>query len=298
MPEGLSLEGGSEPTIESLPTNTEPAAPEPAAEPEPEGVVEVTGRRMVPVETLSAERKRVREATERAIREREIAPLQAKANEADAMRSYLQQVQPHLERLRQHPELLEEPKPQPMEAQISDDEARNEARDLELYDAQGQPDLGRAKRIIARRRTEAIAAGQAAAQAAIGPITSQSAAQASRQNFAQAALSRGADGQQLVDPRVLAQLWAQLPPELTQHAQVRDIVLNAAIGASVRAGKQGPQRPTQAQPFSESPSGQRGATFQHSKFTRDIAQAAGMSEKAFSEGARTYRPGEVNTLGD
>jgi hypothetical protein len=292
-PGALSLEDA---TLVSPPTSTPQAEP-PEPEPEPEGVVDVQGKRMVDVGVLAAERRRVREATERNIREKELAPLQAKAQEADQLRQALADAQPYLQHLRQHPELLQPPKPTSLEDQVSDEDARTEARDLELYAADGQPDVTRAKRIIARRRQDATAAAQQATAAAVGPITSQTAQTYSRQNFVQAASRRTPDGHPLVDPKALAQLWASLPAELTQHAEVGELLLDAAIGKTVRTGGQ-VARADRPPLVSESPSGRAAPAFQMSDLTRTIAHAAGMTEKSFAERAKDYKPGELNVLGD
>lgn len=292
-PDALSLED-AQPIIESQPIQQEPVV----EDPEPEGVVEHQGRRMVDVSVLAAERRRVRDATERAIREREIAPLQQKAQDADRLRDALAQAQPYLDHLRQHPELLQPPKPTQLEEQIGDDEAAAEARDLELYDSRtGQPDLGRAKRIIARRRQETQTAAHQAAQAAVGPITSQTAQSASRDNFVTMATQRDVNNQPLVDPKTLAEMWASLPPELTAHREVGELVLNAAIGKSLRAGRR-VARPERDPLVSEAAGGRVGQSYQMDHMAKQIAKHAGISDKQFQESGKGYQPGMTNVLGD
>lgn len=300
-PDALSLEAAS---IESPPI--QPDEPEQTAaadtdDSEPEGAVDVQGRRMVDVSVLAAERKRIREATEKAVREslaREHEPIKQKADEAERLRQALSEAQPYVEHLRRHPELLQAPKPTPLEEQISDEEAIAEARDLELYNQQtGQPDVARAKRIIARRRQDAQAAAQQAAQAALGPITSQTAQQASRQNFVSMATRRDADNQPLVDAKTLAEFWAQLPPELTQHQEVGELILDAAIGKAYRT-KGRVQAPQRAPVVSEPAGGRSGPQYEMDRMAKNLAQHAGISNKTFSDSAKKYVPGEVNILGD
>ena len=295
-PNALSLE---EPTIEGPPINQPPAAETPPDDAvEPEGVVEHAGQRMVPVSVLAAERRRARETTERAVREKEVAPLQAKAQEADQLRNALAAAQPYLDHLRQHPELLQPPKPTPLEEQIGDEEAAAEARDLELYEPRtGQPDLARAKRIIARRRQETQQAAQAAAQAAVGPITSHTAQSVSRQNFVAMATEHGPDNQPLVDPKVLAEMWAALPPELTAHREVGELVRDAAIGKSLRTKGHVP-RPERAPLVSEQAGGRSAPQWQMDHMARQLAKHAGMNDKQFSEAGKQYQPGQTNVLGD
>lgn len=303
-PDALSLEDAS---LESPPIqqDLEPEA-QPVVEAEPEAdpadVIEHNGvkywKQGAAATIIAVERKRAREVTEKSLREKEIEPLMQKAAEADHLRQALAEAQPYVEHLRRHPELLQAPKPTPLEEQISDEEAAAEARDLELYNQQtGQPDVARAKRIIARRRTETQAAAQQAAQAAIGPLTSQSAQQVSRQNFVSMATRRDAQNQPLVDAKVLAEFWAQLPPELTQHPEVGELILDAAIGKSYRTkGRvQAPERPPVV---SEPAGGRSGPRYEMDRMAKNLAQHAGMSDKAFTERAKTYVPGEVNILGD
>lgn len=299
-PNAVSLE---EPTLESQPITQEPPEPDPALaaqddDAEPEGVVEVNGRRVVDVSVLAAERKRVRQATEKAIREKELTPLQAKAQEADQLRQALADARPYIDLVRQRPELLAPPKPTTAEEQVSDEDAAQEARDLELYDSKtGQPDVARAKRIIARRRQDALAAAQQATQAAIGPITSQTAQGASKQVFAQMAMRKDETGQPLVDPKVLASLWVQLPPELTQHQEVGELILDAAIGKSIRTTGR-VQRPDRPPTVSEPPGGRSGPAYQMDQMARSLAKNAGISDKDFQAGAKSYQAGQTNVLGD
>lgn len=296
-PDALSLEA---PTIDTPPIQQPAVEPEPQAVPddaEPEGVVEHQGRRMVDVSVLAAERRRVREATERAIREKEFAPLQQKAQEADRLAAALAEVRPIIEHVRQHG-LPKPPEPTPLAQQIPDDRAERYARRFELYDAKtGQPNIALAKEILAEQRQEVQEAAQQAAQAAVGPITSQSAQQASKQNFVQMAMQRDANDQPLVDAKVLAEFWASLPPELTAHPEVGELVLNAAIGKSVRTTGR-VARPERAPVISEPAGGRSGPQWQMDRMAKQIAQHAGISDKAFTESAKGYQPGATNILGD
>lgn len=298
-PGALSLEDAPDGAIESPPIQQQQAAPEPDAiddDAPPEGVSVHDGK--VDVSVLAAERRRVREATARAVREKEVAPLQQKANEADQLRQALNEAQPYLDHLRKHPELLQAPKPTPLEDQVSDEDALAEARDLELYDSRsGQPDVTRAKRIIARRRQDAMSAAQAATQAAVGPITSQTAQSVSRQNFVAMATRRDASDQQFVDPKVLAEMWAQLPPELTQHAEVGELILDAAIGKTVRTGGR-VARAERAPVVSEPSGGQVGPQYQMDRMAKQIAAHAGITPKQFADSAKGYQPGQTNVIGE
>lgn len=293
-PNAVSLED-AQPSLESPPVQ-QPAVEEHAAAADddalPEGVTASPDGK-VDVSVLAAERKRVRAATERAIR----AELEPKARKADELQAALNEIRPIVDDVRRYG-LPKPPPPSRAEDSISDEEATAEARDLELYDQRtGQLDVSRAKRIIARRRSEVTSAAQQAAQAAVGPITSQTAQSQSRENFVRMATQQDSAGQRLVDPKVLAEMWASLPSELTQHAEVADLVLNAAIGKAQRSGST-VRRPERAPTFSESPGGKAGPSWQMDNMAKSIAKHAGMSEKAFSDAGKGYVPGGTNTLGD
>lgn len=297
-PNAVSLE--SEPTYDNPPIqqqaepDAQQAAPDDA---EPEGVQEVAGQRMVPVSVLAAERKRAREAGANHVRQNELTPLQQAAQERDQLRAVLNELRPIVEDVRRHG-IAKPPAPSRAEDSVSDEEAAAEARDLELYDAKtGQPDVARAKRIIARRRQDVTSAAQQAAQAAVGPITSQTAQSQSRQNFVQFATRRDGNDQPLVDPKELAQMWASLPPELTAHPEVGELLLDAAIGKTVRT-KGHVQRPERAPVHSEPSGGRSGPQFEMDRMAKSLAKNAGISDKDFTATAKTFQPGNTNVLGD
>lgn len=282
----------------------DPPAPEPGEpgavavaeddDAEPEGAVEVSpGRRMVDVSVVAAERKRAREAAMRQVREKELTPLQEKANRADALQEALNAARPYVDLVKQHPELLRQPDPVPYEDQIGDDEAAQEARDLQLYDSQSQLDLKTAKKIIARRRTEAYQVGQQAIQEAMAPLQQSTAEAASRNNFAQMAQMRDPNGNPLVDPRILAEEWVQLPVELTANPQAAEVVLERAIGKSHRRGTR--IAPAKREPmFSEAPGG-RGAA---SVVLTDLDRKLGLTEKDLKSAAGTFVPGGISQIGE
>lgn len=302
-PDAVSLEdapAGAQIESQPIAQPTADATPE-AEDAEPDGVVEVApGKRMVDVSIVAAERRRARETAERR-KDQEYEPLKQAAAERDQLRAALAEVRPIIEQVRQRPELLQPPKPTPIEEQISDEDATQEARDLELYRSDGQPDIVRAKRIIARRYKEASHAARQATEAVVGPITSHTAQQASRQNLERLALQRDPDGEpvlgRLVDPQTLAKLWAQLPPEMTQHPEVAEIVLDAAIGQSVRKGGR-VARPERGPVISEPAGGRGGPAWTPNDTAKKIAREAGLSDKDLAASAKTYVPGGINVIGD
>lgn len=261
-------------------------ASDPVPEPEPEGVVDVQGRRMVPVDALIAERGRVKDATEKKVRE-EYEPLKAKAAEADRLATDLAALQPHIDYLRKHPELLQA-QPVPDIPDISTDDAEKYARRYELYTPTGL-DIPRAKQIIADNRAETKRIAQDAAREFAAPA-------AARQNFIWAASQKGPDGLPLVDPNDLATVWQTFPPELAANPDVARVILEAAIGRAVRSGRHG-SAPAEPQ-FTEAPGGSRVGGFAISRVEQKVARALGMSEKQYADAAKGYQPDAVNILGD
>lgn len=264
-------------------------------EAEPEGVVEVApGRRMVDVSVVAAERKRARELAEKTIREKELAPLQEKASRAEALQQALDTVKPHIEQLRQ--QIAQQQPRQPQEPQVSDAEAEQEARDLQLYDKDSKLDVATARKIITRRRTEAEAAARAAAHEAVTPFAKNTAEHASRQNFAEMAHMKGPDGLPLVDPEILAKEWVSLDPELTARREVAEVVLERAIGKSLRLGKARPvvKQAESGRPLlSEAPGGD---SQQEVRLT-DSARKMGLTQQDLKASQKTYNPGGVSEIG-
>ena len=269
-------------------------APSPVPEPEPEGVIDVQGKKMVPVDALIAERERATKKGEEKARA-ELEPLKAKAAQADQLAADLQALQPHIAYLQKHPEVMQRPF-EPDTPTVSDEEAEKEARDLELYTPTGL-DLARAKRIIAKRRAEVSQVATQAAKEAVEPYAQSSFTAAARQNFVWAASQKAPDGAPLVETAALAKLWQSFPPELAANPEVAQVILNAAIGETVRTGKR-PQRPEHEPVFSEVPGGRHPSEYRMSPLEKSVAKVAGLSEEQFAKHAKEYQPNAVNVLGD
>lgn len=271
---------------------------EPEPEPEPEGIIEVElgGQKVkvAPVGVISAERKRARESTEQKIRA-EYEPVKAKAQQADQLASDLAALQPHIDYLNKHPELMKAP-PTDDVPDVSDADAERYARQYELYTPTGL-DTPRAKRIIADNRSEMKRVAKEAAAEAVQPYAQTTATQAARQNYVWAASQQDAEGRPLVDAQELAQLWATFPPELAANPDVARVILDAAIGQATRSGKRGhgaPQEPV----FTEAPGGGRDSAYRMSEPERKLAKNVGLSEKQWADSAKQYRPDAINILGD
>lgn len=264
-------------SLESPPVN-EP-------EPEPEGAVDVQGRKMLPVAAIVEERTRVRAAEQKRAAEA-LAPVQQQAAQYQAQ---LQQALAELDAIKQQ----HAPKP-PDIPEIGTDEAEKYARHYELFTPTGL-DINRAKRIIADNRAEMKRIATEAAQQAVQGPQQEIATERSRQNFVWAANQRDANGRPLVDPRALAEQWSRLPAELTSKPEVAQHLLKTVAGEMLLSGKQPPAAPTYEPAFSEAPGGRRQA-YAPSPIEKRLAQVSGMSEKEYSERAKSYQPGATNFL--
>lgn len=290
--DGISIEDPfpEEPTPEAEPqialTETEDDA-------EPEGVLQVGDKRLVDVSVVAAERKRARERAAADVREKELAPLQEKVKEIDSLKAAVAELRPYADFLKQNPHLLQQPPPPSEEEQIPDEQAATYARRYELFDAQtGQPDIKRAKAIIADQRRESAEIAQQAAQQAIAPLQAQTAEQATRDNFLQAI--QFVQGDDIVTPELVAQQFAELGPNLTQHPQVARVALERAIGRAYLERRQGQRKaPARAPVLSEAPGGQAP---QSVPFT-ERAKKMGLSESDLKSAHKTFKPGDVSEIG-
>jgi len=257
-------------------------------EPEPEGIVEVSpGRRMVDVSVVAAERKKARENAEKGVRERELAPLKAKA---DALEQALETVKPHLARLHE----MSQPKPQPQDpvSQVTDAEAEQEARDLQLYTKDSTLDIATAKKIIARRRMETDRAASSAAQQAIAPYVQDNAQQRMGQQFAMMVNELGADD--ILTKEELAQQFVELGPDLAQHPQVARVALERAVGQKYLQRKgRATQAPQREPVLSEAPGGRIAQDFT----ITERAGKMGLTKDDLKTSAKTFTPGGVSPIG-
>lgn len=290
--DGISIEDPF-PTDEPTPEETtQIAVTETEDDAEPDGVLQVGDKRLVDVSVVAAERKRARELAEKKVRETELAPLQEKAKEIDSLKAAVAELRPYADFLKQHPHLMQQPPPAREEDSITDEQAATYARRYELFDAQsGQPDIKRAKAIIADHRKEQADIAKQAAQEAIAPLQAQTAEQATRDNFLQAIQYVKDDD--IVTPELVAQQFAELGTHLTQHPQVARVALERAIGRAYLERRQGSRRPARAPVLSESPGGQAP---QSVPFT-ERAKKMGLSEADLKSAHKTFKPGDVSEIG-
>lgn len=289
MPDDLSQ---AIPLDEPFP-GTDPEPPAPDEDAEPDGAIEVhPGRRMVDVSVVVAERKRARESTEKRLRDTELAPLKAKADQAEALQQALDAARPYVELVQQHPQWLQQQPVNP-EDSISDEEAEQEARELQLYNAESQLDIRTAKRVIAKRRAEAYQIAQQATRDAVAPYAEQTAAQAQREQFLSMVHELGADD--ILTPEHLARQFAELGPNLTQHPQIARVALERAVGQAYLKRRQSRGAPPPREPlYSEAPGGRQSPPLT----LTDTARKLGLSKADLDASNKTFVPGGASPIGE
>lgn len=283
-PGTVSLEENALPPEVETP-ETPPETPPPVAqssdEPDPEGtVVNPGGEKLVPLSALAAARQAAREAKE------QVAALKPKAEKVDQIVSEWQAAQPLLERARQQTA----PPPAP-KGPLSEADAVEYAKDLDLYRPDGTPDVDRAQRLAARQ--QAIAEKQA--QQYVQPLIQHTAESQSRANFEQAAAFRGDQGIQ-ADRGILQQIWSGVPAEMSAQPHIARVLWSQAVAESLLQGKIKVGAATVPPPVVTESLGGSTTKPALSVQERRFADAAGITTKTFEEISARFKPGERNSL--
>lgn len=272
-----------------------PPAPESHAPPanqedaDPEGtVVNPGGEKLVPLSVVAKlrEEKRTLHA--------EIGTLKPKAEKVDQIVQEWQAAQPMLERAKQ---LANQPPPQTTppapKGPLSDQEALEYAKDLDLYKADGQPDTDRAQRLASKQ--QAIAEKQA--QQYVQPLVQHTAATQSRANFEQAAAFKDQNTGIIADRGILQSIWSNVPPEISAQPHMARVLWAQAVAETVLQGKWKPGNAPPPPPpaHTESLGGGPGKV-ELDHVQRGFATAAGIKTKDFEEMSARFKPGERNSL--
>lgn len=292
-PIGLSLE---EPEIVGITEKTDPPPAVVDEEPTPEGTIEGSGGvKFVPLQAVIAERTQRKEATGKlAAKDAEIAALKTKADRLDAIANEWQQLEPVLTKVR-NGEFVPRAAAPPPEAPkpLTDAEAVEYAKDLDLFKTDGTPDVDRAQRLAARQ--EALASRSAAA--AVAPFQANDAKRTSDAMFNHIASFKDANGH-MVDKGELTKIWDVMPPEMSSKPEVAAIIYDLALAASIRAGKyKGTQAPGPAPVVTtESMGGGGRVRTELDQVGAKFARASDIKTADFLKTSEKYKPGAVNSL--
>lgn len=301
LPSGsISLE--DEPAIVGLGQPETPATEQAVSDEDtvPDGTIEGTGGvQFAPVKAVIAERTQRKEAQKQlaAIQE-QLTAAQQKAQRYDELAGYVDQARPIIEAVRNRPDLVEQarqPKQEAAPKPLSDAEAVEYAKDLDLYKPDGTPDVDRAQRLA--QRQEALASRSA--QAAIAPFQANDAQRASATMKSQILAYKDSNGH-TVDAGILNDLWAGVPAELSAKPEVAGVLYQMALGATVAAGKyKGTQPPGPPPPLQTESLGNRGgAPKDLDVFGQKFAKAADIKPSEFAKASGRYVPGQTNSLED
>lgn len=291
LEEGTEVVGLGQATGED--TSGEAQIPE---EPEPEGTITIPQGKVVPLGAVQAERGKRKEAeTKLAATIAEVEPLKQKAQKYDEAAQYLQQAQPIIEALRARPDLVElaknPPPKQTAKGPLSDEQAIEHAKALDLYKADGAPDVDRAQSVaklyagIAEQKT----------QQAIAPFQQNAALQASMQNKNYILGLKDGAGNALVDPTALNTVWKDVPPELSSRPEVANLLYLTALGLQTQSGKAPRSAPT-APLHTESLGGGKPGPETLTRTDEAFMRASTMPQKEFVQTRNSYKEGQTNSL--
>lgn len=168
--------------------------------------------------------------------------------------------------------------------------AEEYARLLDLYTADGKPDIERGKRGLALQRK--LAASEA--QKHIAPMQQQSAQSASAANLARAKNTVMPNGAK-ADPDILARIWSQLDPSVTSTPEGAMHAFVMAVGQTAAMAPAQAAAPAQRAPngqfagtpppppmFTERAGGKTdGNNLPLSKQEQDYIKSSGMTEKEY-----------------
>lgn len=296
LPSGaLSLEDN--PTI--VGASPAVAAAEPDEDAVPEGTIDGSGGvKFVPLSAVIAERTGRKEASKQvtALTEK-LTAAEQKAAKYDELAGYVDQARPIIEAVRNRPDLVEQarrpaPAPETPKA-LSDAEAVEYAKDLDLYKPDGTPDVDRAQRLAGRQAELA----SRSAQAAIAPFQANDAQRASASMLQQIASFKDASGH-TVDTGILKEVWAGVPAELSQKPEVAGVLYQIALAQSIMQGKYKGTQPPGAPPVvvTESLGGGRQGPKELDAFGAKFARAADIKPAEFAKQSERFKPGQTNSL--
>jgi hypothetical protein len=286
-PGSFSLEDDTE--VVSAPVTAEPAIEPAIEEPEPEGTVEIPTGKVVPLQALQAERGKAKEAkAEAEAIKAELEAARQKVQEYATLEQKLKEAMPYIEETRRR--MTEKPQAEAPAGPLAPQEAVEYAKDMDLYKADGTPDVERAQRLAARQ--EAIAAKQA--QRLVAPFEAQNAQQQAQRMFTEVSTMKDSQGR-TVDPAALKQIWSSVPPELAAQPQVASVLYFAAKGYAEHHSK-GAREVAPAPVVSESLGGSKPESAALSDVELRAIAAAGIKPADYRKQVSGYKPGHMNVL--
>lgn len=253
--------------------------------------IEIPTGKVVPLSALLETRQTVKDL------KKQLADLEPASAEAAQLRQYLHEAKPYIEFLKNNPQLLTpQAQPQRQPEPTDDIEAVDYAKEFDLYTADGKPDVTRARRIIEKQTKIALAA----AQQATAPIAHQT--ESNKVSTVLQALSQEKDGEgNPVNPAAINAVAQDLVQKLGQAGARRflatdesyDLVANMVWGKHAKMPrKKMPAAPEHPPLETERAGGGSGEIVIDSR----RLHALGMTEKAYKETAKGFKPNSYNEL--
>lgn len=274
------------------------AAAPPVEDPDPEGTIAAAnGERYVPLSALQAERGKRKDADRTAsAKDTEIAGLKQKAQAYDETRGYLEQARPYIEALRANPNLVKQAgqppaPPQEPAGPLSDAEAVEHAKALDLYTTDGKPDTARAQAIA--KMYSGLAAKQA--QQMVAPLVQTEAQRQSTALYQRYLATPEVNGIK-IDPRFLSETWNTVPAEMiAANPNVGEVLFRTALATQLMSG----HKPTAAPPpplVTEGVGAGAPAAVALNAQSERMLSASGIKRDTFTETRNSYKPGQHNSL--
>lgn len=265
------------------------APPEVPADPVEAAAVEMQGDKYVPLSAL-------REAREKA------KSFKDKADQFDQTVQYVQSVRPYIDFLQANPDLMTRQTtthqgPQTVAQEPVDEAAEELARTLDLYTADGKPDVRRAQKL----RGIIDATADAKAESRVRPLHESTIRERSQNNYQRALVTKAPNGKS-VEPNALAAIWAKTDPNVTATEEGAAAVVALALGLSVLNDKTPAATTTTApsQPaiVSERPGSRTPNAPTLTALDEKIAGLRGRSADEWSKLTRNHVPGRPFVLED
>jgi hypothetical protein len=178
-----------------------------------------------------------------------------------------------------------------------DEGAEELARTLDLYTADGKPDVKRAQKVRQFIKTEA--SGEA--EARVRPLAESTVRERANHNYQRALVTAAPDGRK-VDATTLNAIWQRTNPEILATEEGAAGVVAMALGLQVMQGIAGPtpQHTTPLAPplVTEAPGGRTVGRNVLNAFDQKIASMRGLDEKTYADRTKGFTPGRPNTLED
>lgn len=222
--------------------------------------------------------------------------LKERAAKADQLETYVNDVRPYVDFLKQNPDLLKPRQapaaPQQPEGEQVDPRATVMAQTLDLYLPDGKPDVARAS-VVLKMNDESVARQ---IQQAVGPVHERGYQEASAYNYQVALTIKDAQGRS-PSPEALTQIWKTMSAQQTADPNVASILALTALGLDSVKRKAGPAAPGKAPIVTEGTGGGPGRA-SLSALEQSVARDRGVKESEWADRTKGFVSGRAHQLED